>query len=401
MKIKTLLFLLIAQLSFGQNLPYTILISFDGFRWDYANRNITPNIDRLKAEGASALSLRPTFPSKTFPNHQSIITGMYNDHHGIISNFFKNPFTNEKYRLGDTNSVRESKWYLGEFFWETAERNGIKTASFFWPGSELHDTYRRPTMYKKYEHNFPYRARIDTVVKWLNLSQSIKPKFVTLYFHDTDSYGHNYGPNSQEIDQSISRVDSLLGYLFDNLEKTNMLDSTNIILVSDHGMTEISTERVINLDDFICGYDYNYSGDKPFATLNPPKDEVKEIYDLLKENENHYKVYLKDNLPSHYHYKDHPFIGPIILIAEIGWSIVNDKSLKRMKERYGLGNHGYDNNHTDMHGIFFASGPSFKKNYKTGTLWNVDIYPLLCEIYNIAPRGNIDGHLERIEFILK
>jgi predicted AlkP superfamily pyrophosphatase or phosphodiesterase len=402
MKNKTLIILFtLTSILISQTKPYVILISFDAFRWDYLNRGITPNLDKLKNEGVSALSLRPTFPSKTFPNHLSIITGMYNDHHGIISNYFVDPFTNDIYRLGDTNSVRDSKWYLGEFFWETAERNGIKTGSYFWPGSELRDENRRPTIYKKYDHNKPYNERIDGVIDWLKLPQNDKPKFITLYFHDTDTYGHDFGPNSQEIDKSISRVDSLIGYLTQSLENINILDSTNIIVVSDHGMTEISTDKVINLDEILCEYKYKLGGDKPFAFLEPNQNEINEIFDILKKNENHYKVYLKEDLPEYFHYKDHPFIYSIILVAEVGWSLVTDKTLERMKNDYGKGNHGYDNNHTDMHGIFVARGPSFKEKYKTGTLWNIDIYPLLCKIYNISPRANIDGSVERIEFILK
>ena len=167
----TLLFLLliITNLTIAQSHPYVLLISFDGFRWDYSERGITPNLDKMKQEGVHALSLKPSFPTKTFPNHYSIVSGMYPQNHGIIFNSFVNPITKDKYRLGDSNAVRNSEWYLGEAFWQTAERNGIKTASYFWPGSELTLDYRRPTYYKKYDHNKPYRERIDGVLNWLEL----------------------------------------------------------------------------------------------------------------------------------------------------------------------------------------------------------------------------------------
>ena len=165
--------LLVFNLSFGK--PYVILISFDGFRWDYSERSITPNLDSMKMRGVHALSLRPSFPTKTFPNHYSIITGMYPENHGIIFNGFTNPFNGKGYRLGDTVSVRESEWYIGEAFWETAERNGVRTASYFWPSSEVNLDYRRPTYYKKYRHNSPYRERIDGVIKWLELPLSERP----------------------------------------------------------------------------------------------------------------------------------------------------------------------------------------------------------------------------------
>jgi len=396
-----LVFFIFLSLLTAQPKPYVLLVSFDGFRWDYANRNITQNLDLVKSNGVTALSLRPTFPSKTFPNHLAIITGMYNDHHGIIANQFSNPFTKEIYRLGDTVSVRNSKWYLGESFWETAERSGIKTASYFWPGSEVNNKNRRPTYYKKYQHNKPYKERIDSVIYWLQLPKKDRPHFITLYFHDTDSYGHAFGPSSPEINKSIKRLDLLVGYLIKQLSKIDLLDSTNIIFVSDHGMTEIDINKVINVDELLSGYKYKLQGEKPFALIEPSKKDFGKVYSILQKNENHYKTYLKKNLPKYFHYSENPFISSIILVADLGWSFINKEWLNIMKKNNQKGNHGYDNNQTDMHGIFIAQGPNFKIGYKTGTLWNIDIYPLLCKIFNIEPRANIDGKLERIEFILK
>ncbi len=385
----------------AQPKPYVLLVSFDGFRWDYANRKITVNLDSIKSKGVSALSLRPTFPSKTFPNHLAIITGMYNDHHGIIANHFVNPFTKEVYKLGDTVSVRDEKWYLGEAFWETAKRHGIKTASYFWPGSELRNSNRRPSYYMKYEHTKPYKERIDGVINWLKLPEKKRPHFITLYFHDTDSYGHAFGPNSPEINTSIKRLDSLVGYLNNKLTAINMLDSINVIFVSDHGMTEISLDKTINIENILSGYNYKIEGGQPFMLIEPSKNDFHEAYKTLKKNEEHYKTYLKKDLPEFYHYSENSFIPSIVLIADIGWSLVNNKILTAMKKHHSKGNHGYDNNYIDMHGIFIARGPNFKNGYKTGTLWNIDIYPLLCKIFGIEPRANIDGRLERIGFILK
>jgi predicted AlkP superfamily pyrophosphatase or phosphodiesterase len=398
--IPLLLLLIISNFTIAQSQPYVILVSFDGFRWDYSERGISPNLDKMKKDGVHALSLRPSFPTKTFPNHYSIISGMYPENHGIIFNSFINPITKDKYRLGDSLAVRNSEWYLGEAFWQTAERNGIKTASFFWPGSEVTLDYRRPTYYEKYEHNKPYRERIDGVINWLELPKEERPHFITLYFHDTDSYGHKYGPNSPEINQSIQRLDTLINYLNDKLVEIGMKDSTNIIIVSDHGMTEISEERTINIEEMLKNYNVRIDGSKPLMMIEPEIEKFEEVYKLLKDNEFHYKTYLKEEMPQHYHFSEHPFISPILLVADLGWSLVNNFWLRGMQNNYSKGNHGYDNNHTDMHGVFIAQGPNFKENYKTGTIWNVDINPLLCKIFGISPRANIDGKLERIDFIL-
>ncbi|MDX1702496.1 MAG: ectonucleotide pyrophosphatase/phosphodiesterase, partial [Melioribacteraceae bacterium] len=329
LKFKIILILLFSFASsvFPQDQPYVILVSFDGFRWDYSEREITPNLSEMKKNGVHALSLQPSFPTKTFPNHLSIITGLYPQNHGIIFNSFTNPHNGEGYRLGDTISVRDSKWYLGEAFWETAERNGIKTASFFWPGSELKLDHRRPTYYKKYDHNKPYIDRIEGVINWLKLPPSERPHFITLYFDDTDTYGHKYGPNSDEVNESIKRLDGLIGELKSRLKDINLYDSTNIIIVSDHGMTEIDTNRVINIEDILKLYDVEYGGSKPVMMIKPASGKTQEVFSLLKENERHYKVYMKDDMPDHFHFNKHPFIYPIILVADIGWSLMtNDLS---------------------------------------------------------------------------
>lgn len=390
---------LIFSISLFAQQPYVLLISFDGFRWDYPNRGITPNIEKMRESGVAALSFRPTFPSKTFPNHYAIISGMYNDHHGIIANHFENPFTGEIYKLGDSVAVTNSKWYLGEPFWTTAERQGVISASYFWPGSEQKLSYRHPTYYETYDHFRPHKTSVDGVIEWLQLPYEKRPHFITLYFHDTDDAGHDFGPNSENVNKAIVSLDSVIGYLYERLEKINMKDSINVILLSDHGMTEIDTSRVIRVDKILEGFNYKIGGTKPVMTIQPEKENFEEIFDLLKRNEFHYKVYKKENLPDFYHYNENPFIYSIILVADLGWSLTDEQMFEEMIT--SKGNHGYDNNHTDMHGIFIAAGPAFKNHYKTGTIWNIDVYPLLCRLFGIYPQSNIDGNLERIEFILK
>lgn len=399
-------FLLLLFIAFNfvaaQKSTYVLLISFDGFRWDYLERGITPNLDTFKEEGVRALSFKPAFPSKTFPNHLSIITGMYPENHGIISNYMVDPYTHKTYRLGDDKAVTDASWYLGEPFWVTAQRNGITAASYFWPGSEVMIDYLRPKYFMKYEHEKPYKERVDGVIDWLNLPYSERPHFITLYFHDTDSYGHTYGPNSPEINESIKRLDDITGYLLKRLNDTSIADSINIIILSDHGMTEISNERTINVDSILGEGNYKSQNRGPFMFITPAgKNSVSDIFAKLSANENHYKAYLKKDIPEYFHFSHHPFITEIVLIADLGWSLVNNKILARTKNDYYKGNHGYDNNQMDMHGLFIAKGPAFKKHYFTGTLNNIDVYPLLCKIFNISPRANIDGKAERIEFILK
>lgn len=377
--------------------PYVLLVSFDGFRWDYPSRGITPNLDRFAEEGVNAASLRPVFPSSTFPNHLAIITGMYADNHGIIMNMFEDPYNGKQYSLKD-ESVAEPRWYTGEAFWTTAKRNGIITASYFWPGSELTAEHRRPDYFEAYEHNKPYGERIDGVIDWLKLPYEKRPHFITLYFHETDSKGHGYGPDSEETNRGIALLDSLLGVLDTKLAAIGMADSVNIILVSDHGMASVSKDRTVNVSDILRDKKCRLQNGGPYMMVRPEGDNLEEISGVLEMNAHHYKVYKKEESPEHLHFRNSPYISPIFLMADPGWLFVTGEN-----EYTGdlKGAHGYDNNWIDMHGIFYAKGPAFKKAYRTGTLRNIDIYPLLCEIFGIQPRANIDGKLENIEFILK
>jgi len=386
---------------YAQDKPYVILISMDGFRWDYIYRGITPNLNKLADEGIHALSLRPSFPSKTFPNHYSIITGMYPENHGIIFNSFTNTFTGETYRIGDTISTRQSKWYKGEAFWETANRHNIKTASFFWVGSEQDIEYKRPTYFHHYNQNISFEERVNGVIKWLQLPENERPQFITLYFEEPDSKGHSFGPNSPETNKAIALVDSMLGLLINKLKNIGMEDKVNIIVVSDHGMAEISDERIINIEEILKNYKCKFYGMGTSIMIDAEPDKLNEIYAALKKNEKNYRVYMKDEIPEYFHFSKNPFILPIIVIAETGWTLVTNDYFKR-ERRYSLrGDHGFDNHHLDMHGIFIAKGPAFRSGYKTGTLWNVDVYPLLCKIFKITPNNLIDGDINRIGFILK
>lgn len=405
---KTFLKLFLILISFSliinvsaQTQPYVILISFDGFRWDYVDRGITPNFDFMKEWGVSAISLRSCFPTKTFPNHTSIITGMYPAHHGIISNNFEDFFTGKRFSMGDTIESRNAWWYKGEAFWETAGRQGIVTASYFWPGSEVTLPYRHPTYLRKYEQKKTYKERVDGVIDWLELPYEKRPHFITSYFEATDDAGHDFGPNSQEVNSAITRLDSVLGYFFQKLKEINLFDSTNIIVVSDHGMTEISPERTVNIEELLDGYKYKSGDNGPFMLIEPWAGELENIYNKLKENENHFRVYKKEDVPEYFHYSDNVLISKIVIIAENGWGVETNKSLKNL-EKYGTkGNHGYDNYWMDMNGIFYAMGPAFKVNYRVGTINNVDIYPLLCKIFKVVPNQLIDGKLVRIGYILK
>jgi predicted AlkP superfamily pyrophosphatase or phosphodiesterase len=385
---------------FAQNSPYLILISFDGFRWDYPSKELTPNLLSIEASGVKALSLKPTFPSNTFPNHITIVTGLHPQNHSIIANNIFDKFYNEYYSITDTSAVRNPKWYKGEMIWETARKQGLLTASYFWPGSEMNLDFRRPNYFENYDHHRDYFIRVNGVLDWLKLPYDKRPRFITLYFDLVDTYGHKYGPLSDGTNKAVHFVDSVLGYLMNGLNNMDIKDSVNLIIVSDHGMTEVSHSRIINIEEIISNKNIKIFGKGSSMNLYGNKKEIDNAYSILKSKKENYSVYKRDEIPDYFNFKDNALIGDIFILAEVGWTLITNKDLNKSND-YLKGNHGFDNNHIDMHGIFYAIGPSFKKGYKIGSIENIHIYPLLCKLLNIIPNKKIDGHLKEIEFILK
>ncbi|MEL6823475.1 MAG: ectonucleotide pyrophosphatase/phosphodiesterase [Calditrichota bacterium] len=378
---------------------YIILISFDGFRWDYPEREITPNMQKIRERGVSAVGLKPVFPTKTFPNHISIVTGLYPENHGIILNSFSNPFTGDNYSLGNRAAVRSSKWYDGEFIWETAQKQGVICASYFWPGSSIMQEGRHPKYFEVYDHNRPFPARVKGVLDWLQLPIEERPRFITLYFHESDSQGHNHGPESAEVNQAIALQDSMLGLLVDGLEKIQMLDKTNIIITSDHGMISTYNEKVIHIErNILPNAGCRFISDGPIMMIQPPLGRTNEAFTKIKEHEKHFTAYLREEIPSHLNFSQHPFISDIVLVADSEWTLLHNRSSRWLP---GKGNHGFSPHLIDMHGIFYAAGPDFCNGLRTGTLQTIDIYPLLCALLDVKPVQNIDGNFERIGYILE
>ena len=379
------------------------MISFDGFRSDYLDWYDTPNMDRFTSEGVRAKGLIPVFVSKTFPNHYSIATGLYAENHGLIGNHFYDPLLDDDYSLSDRSKVEDPKFYEGEPIWVTAEKNNIQTASYFWVGSEapINNTY--PTRWKRYEHDFPFNSRIDSVVNWFSMPKKQRPKLCLLYFHEPDHTGHETGPKSDETAMMVHEIDSLFGTLITKLEQLPIAKNLNILVVSDHGMTEISSERTIDLSNHIESSKMKQEGSGPYSLLyDMDKNEIGNIVDKLNTVPK-ISAYAKKDIPDRYHFKRHHRIKDILVIADEGWYIKNQAISSASKVGAYIpkgGTHGYDNQLKSMHALFIANGPAFKKGITVPPFENVNIYPLICKILNINPNKNIDGNLENIIHIL-
>ncbi len=373
--------------------PTLILVSFDGCRYDYPDSSNTPALDKMEKRGIRADGIKTVFPSKTFPNHISIVTGLYPAHHGIISNRIFNDKTGEWYKLSN-GAPAQSKWYHGEPIWVTAERQGVKSATYFWPGSEAKIAGYRPTYWKPYDGKVPYKDRVNQVLKWLDLPKKERPRFISLYFDEPDHSGHKYGPLSPESLKATERVDSQLAALWTGIEARNLEDVVNVIVVSDHGMTQLSRDSVIFLDDYINMNDVKVIDWSPATAIRPLPGYEDAVYTALKGAHPKMHVYKKGHLPEKYHYNDNEFIQPIIAVADLHWTIAQRSYFNSHPKKATGGTHGYDPDYTDMNGILYAQGPAFKKGYHAPLIQNIHLYDLMCRILHIEPAQN-DGEEEK------
>lgn len=376
-----------------------LLISIDGFHPSYLENYDTPHLNQLAEQGVLADFMIPVFPTKTFPNHYSIATGLYTENSGLIANNMVDENMNAAYSLGNREAVQNARWYEGEPIWVTAEKQGIKTAPMFWPGSEAPIGGSYPTYTYPYDDDLPYSARVDSIIHWMNLPQEQSPGFMTLYFSEVDTYGHRYGPESDSVAAAVQEVDEQLRYLIKELERIGQKDKLNILVVSDHGMAEVSDERVILLDQIIDLERVDVVDWNPVAMINPKNGTDKEaIYDQLKSNEENFRVYNKEDLYERYHFKNHPRVPEIILIADLGYSITTSERLA--SNGISGGAHGYDNEHPEMRSFFLANGPSFKQGERTQGFQNIHLYELMAHLLNLEPAPN-DGSLDSLIHILK
>jgi predicted AlkP superfamily pyrophosphatase or phosphodiesterase len=375
---------------------YVVLVSLDGFRWDYNTLYKTPNLNRLAIDGVKADRLIPSFPTKTFPNHYTIATGLYPDHHGLVDNSFPAPDLGLFYRMGDRTAVENASFYGGEPVWVTAEKQGVKSASFYWVGSEAPVGGMHPTYWKKYDEKVTYEARIDTVIKWLGYPPDRRPEMVTLYFDEPDLTSHDFGPVSPETGRVVVRLDSLIGVLRTKLSALPHAKKIDLILLSDHGMGPISPDKYVNIREVVPKRMIaSISGGNPVYLINPTEGKRDSVLNLLNSVKG-VKAWRKSQVPARWHYGTNPRIPEIVVVADSSWSIGTRPDASSIKG----GAHGYDNLDSDMFSIFYAAGPSFKKGYRFKELNNTDIYDLICRILNITPAKN-DGNPAHIKDMLR
>lgn len=382
-----------AQAKEGER-PVTILISIDGFRPDYLERGITPNLNALKDQGTGG-AMRPSFPTKTFPNHFTLVTGLRPDHHGIVANSMIDPTRpGEMFSLGNARQALDPFWWSdAEPIWVTAEKQGLRTATMFWPGSEVEIAGQRPQDWLRYDENVTNVQRVATVLDWMRRPAAIRPGLVTLYFDTVDTAGHELDPASEAVNPAIAEVDARIGDLVAGLAELDR--AANIIIVSDHGMASVSPDRVIQLDNLIDRASYIAVEAGPYAAIEPVTGTDNRVAEALLKPHDHMDCRRKEDLPARLEYGAHRRVAAIICLAQTGWSVLAGPP------RYPVtgGAHGWDHQDPAMQALFIAAGPSIKPGAPLPLFDNVHVYPLLARLTGVAALPS-DGDAAVLEPLL-
>ena len=375
-----------------------ILISIDGFRADYLDRGRTPTLASLAASGVRADALKPSFPTLTFPNHYTLVTGLYPDHHGIVDNRMIDPAIDHMFVYKDSKAIADPAWWRGEPLWVGVENSGRHAATMFWPGTNVAIDGVRPSHWIEFNGKVSPERRVDQLLAWFDLRGARKPAFYTLYFEQVDHAGHDYGPDSPEVDAALREVDAALARLVAGLEARGAFARTNLVIVSDHGMTSTSPERVIYLDDLIPLDDAGLVTSGILAGMNPKPDRASGIESVLLAKHDHMRCWRKSEIPARFHYGTNPRVPALLCLADDGWLVSTREAVKNRKH-FSLGEHGYDNDDPAMRALFVAHGPALKSGVRVRELDNVDVYPLVAHLLALPPR-HVDGRYEDVREML-
>lgn len=376
--------------------PYVIVVSFDGFRHDYLDRVEVPSFRRVAERGVRADGLIPVFPSKTFPNHYSIATGMYAEEHGLIDNNFYDPTFDATYRMHDAGTVRDARWYGGEPIWVTAERQGMVTGTYFWVGSEAPIGGVRPALARNYNSKVANSTRVRGVLDWLRLPPERRPHLIMLYFSTVDGAGHEHGPDAGEVGEAVRRVDQALAQLVDGIAALPIADEINLILVSDHGMSGVEPARVEYLDDLARLRGVRAINAGPYVTLwVGDSARADSIRDGLNAGLGYARAYRRYEIPDRFRYGGSERAGDLLVLAEPGHQV-----LRRGGRPQSGGAHGYDPASPEMHGIFLAMGPAFRAGTRVPAFENVHVYPLVAHLLGLTPNPAISGRLGEVQRLL-
>ncbi|KLD64539.1 ectonucleotide pyrophosphatase/phosphodiesterase [Dyella japonica] len=378
-----------------------LLISIDGYRSDYIERGLSPTLASLARQGVRAADgMQPSFPSLTFPNHYTLVTGLRPDHHGIVNNTMTDPVLG-KFSLGNREAVSNGQWWAqGTPLWETAQQHGMKTATMFWPGSEADIHGAHPNYWKPYDGKITPDQRVDQVLAWLDLPAGERPTFLTLYFDEVDHAGHHFGPDTPQVNEAIAHTDAALDRLVKGLQQRGLLDRINMIIVADHGMASSPAHNVVVIDKLIPLKQVGLVSVGVLAGFNPkPGFDFAKIEASMEQPQQHMTCWDKTRVPARLAYGSNPRVPQLLCLADVGWRISTREYLAKKKEPM-RGDHGYDNAAPQMQALFVAHGPAFRAGAEVASFPNVDVYPLMTHLLDL-PAATNDGDYDAVKGMLK
>ena len=389
--------------------PYVVLVSLDGFKAEYLDRFELPNLRRVMTRGARAKAMVPVFPSLTFPNHYSLVTGLHPGRHGIVSNRFFDPELNRTYAYTDQNAVVDPVWYRGEPIWVSAEKQGMVSACFFWPGSEEPVQGVRPTIWNKYDGKVTNDARVATVLEWLQLPEERRPHMITLYFSELDSASHDTQLENDAVEAAARSLDDAIGRLLDGIDTLPVRDRVYVVITSDHGMANTSAAQTIRLDSLLDAGEYadivaSFGG--PVASLHVKggSARARQLVDRINGKLARGRAYLRPEMPARFEYHRDPRAGDIVVVMDASWVMVTSRpssSAAKDERREYWGQHGWDNAYPSMRAAFLVMGPDVVPGALVGEVNNVDVYPFLTEILGIDPAADLDGRAGVISSLVR
>lgn len=376
-----------------------VLISIDGFRADYLDRGLTPTLSALAADGVRAQAMKPAFPTLTFPNHYTLVTGLTPDHHGIVNNRMRDPVSGKIFVYNNPKTTADPTWWLGEPIWVTVEKQGLHAATMFWPGSDVAIEGVRPSEWLAFNGKLPPDQRVDQLLRWMDLPAAQRPVFYTLYFEQVDHAGHASGPDSKNVNAALGEVDQALARLVAGLRERGVFERTDLVIVSDHGMTATAPDRRIYLDDVVPLADVQVVNYGILAGIAPHADRRADVERALLTTHPHMHCWRKSEVPRRLRYGTNPRIPALLCLAADGWTITSH-GYEKGGGHFSRGEHGYDNDDPAMRALFVAHGPDFRRGVVVPEFDNVDVYPLLAHLLHVHAQPN-DGDYSAVAGMLK
>lgn len=390
---RVLFFILLGLLAACASAPPSItrpvpllLISIDAFRPDYLDRGLTPTLSAVSRDGVRARWMEPSFPSLTFPNHYTLVTGKWPDHHGIVNNTMTDSdIAGVRFSSSNGDAAGDARWWAQAVpLWVTAHDAGLRTATLFWPGSEAPNGGVRPDDWVKYDKKLSGIERVDKVLEWLRRPAATRPDFITLYLDTIDIAGHDFGPDSPQVDAALRDVDAVIARLLAGVRDSGMDGGINIVIVSDHGMATVAPDHAIVLDDVVAADAIEPPMTGVLAGVTPKRGWSAAVTQRLLTSDQPWTCWNKADVPARFHYGSNPRVPALVCLANQGWTTTTRAWLDK-GNHVKRGAHGYDPQLASMRALFLATGPAFAHGRVVAPFANVDVYPMLAELLGLQP----------------